>query len=539
VSLSLTNDAVPVTNGLFTVLLDFGNVFDGSPRFLDIGVRTNAGSAFTPLSPRQPITPAPYAITAGGLAGAPVARLTTPNTAQTATGFPLVAGGTIIAANVTSEGSGYKTSPAVAVSDSTGFGALVVATIWKGSVVNLTVQNPGQNYSSKTTLTIAPPASNGYQTFLGTNIFSGINTFTSPGNSFAGSFNGDGSELANLNASALTSGTIPDGRLSGDVPRLDADQTFSGSNRFTGPADLSNPNNTIVGSFTGDGSGLADLNASSINTGTLGDYRLSPNVALLSADQTFSGSNRFTASLSVLSPFGAKRAYVNGAITGADLGLCDALSVQRVELNSDGDSYITGGNLGVGLTTPQARVHARQGGASGVAFPSGAVAIWGDTSTGTGISGSTSAASGYGVFGYATQGTGVYGHGTTGIGVYGSGETGPGVFASSLSGPALRIGAGYIQVSGAGVDTQTAAFVHVATTNNTFLAATEIHNTACDGDPYAILIVTQRPNPVDPSAAVEPKPFIVAYNGTHWAISHNSLQSDMLGSAFNVLIIKP
>ena len=55
---------VPVSNGLFTVALDFGSgVFDGSARWLEIGVRTN-GSAddYTLLSPRQPITATPYAL---------------------------------------------------------------------------------------------------------------------------------------------------------------------------------------------------------------------------------------------------------------------------------------------------------------------------------------------------------------------------------------------------------------------------------------------------------------------------------------------
>jgi len=33
--------AVPVTNGLFTVLLDFGSVFNSTPYYLQIGVRSN------------------------------------------------------------------------------------------------------------------------------------------------------------------------------------------------------------------------------------------------------------------------------------------------------------------------------------------------------------------------------------------------------------------------------------------------------------------------------------------------------------------
>src|SRR5262249_24454916 len=66
----LTNAPVGVTNGLFTALLNFpGGVFDGSARWLEIGVRSNGSTeAYSILSPRQPITPAPYAIFAGSAA---------------------------------------------------------------------------------------------------------------------------------------------------------------------------------------------------------------------------------------------------------------------------------------------------------------------------------------------------------------------------------------------------------------------------------------------------------------------------------------
>src|SRR5438874_749482 len=50
---TLTNTAVTVSNGLFTVALDFGANFPGADRWLQIGVRTNGGDAFTTLTPRQ------------------------------------------------------------------------------------------------------------------------------------------------------------------------------------------------------------------------------------------------------------------------------------------------------------------------------------------------------------------------------------------------------------------------------------------------------------------------------------------------------
>src|SRR5438445_11452168 len=67
----VTNSAVGASNGLFTVTLDFGSgAFPGADRFLEIGVRTNGSGAFTALSPRQKITSAPHAITAGNVTGA-------------------------------------------------------------------------------------------------------------------------------------------------------------------------------------------------------------------------------------------------------------------------------------------------------------------------------------------------------------------------------------------------------------------------------------------------------------------------------------
>ncbi len=61
---------VPVANGVFTIALDFGaNAFTGAPRWLEMGVRPGASTGgVTLLGPRQPLTPAPYALTAATVA---------------------------------------------------------------------------------------------------------------------------------------------------------------------------------------------------------------------------------------------------------------------------------------------------------------------------------------------------------------------------------------------------------------------------------------------------------------------------------------
>jgi hypothetical protein len=132
-------------------------------------------------------------------------------------------------------------------------------------------------------------------------------------------FNGAGAGLTSLNAAnlsgsvpsaALTSvpagsltGAIADARLSANVTLLNANQTFAGVNAMTNPAN----------SFTGNGAGLTSLNAANLSgsvpsaaltsvpasslTGTIADARLSTNVALLSANQVFTGSNTFGTTL--------------------------------------------------------------------------------------------------------------------------------------------------------------------------------------------------------------------------------------------------
>ena len=59
---TLTKFDVGVTNGLFTLNLDFGPVFAGNAAWLAVGVRSNGGAGFTALSPLQELTPTPYAM---------------------------------------------------------------------------------------------------------------------------------------------------------------------------------------------------------------------------------------------------------------------------------------------------------------------------------------------------------------------------------------------------------------------------------------------------------------------------------------------
>jgi hypothetical protein len=66
---TITMEDVTITDGLFTVALDFGSsAFTGDARYLEIGVRPGSSTgAYTTLTPRQALTPTPYALALPGL----------------------------------------------------------------------------------------------------------------------------------------------------------------------------------------------------------------------------------------------------------------------------------------------------------------------------------------------------------------------------------------------------------------------------------------------------------------------------------------
>ncbi|GJQ28785.1 MAG: hypothetical protein HBSAPP03_06690 [Phycisphaerae bacterium] len=63
VGFSQVVENVPVTNGKFSTKVDFGYNWNGQARWLQIGARQGVSvGPFTPMLPRQEVTPAPYAV---------------------------------------------------------------------------------------------------------------------------------------------------------------------------------------------------------------------------------------------------------------------------------------------------------------------------------------------------------------------------------------------------------------------------------------------------------------------------------------------
>ena len=187
VSLSLTNTAVPVANGLFTVTLDFGSgVFTGTNCWLDIGVRASGTASFIALVPRQPILPVPYAIFAtsasnllGGLQSTQlVGRISSSLISGTySNGVNFSNGTNTFAGAFSGNGSNLTSLNASQITSGTLADARLTA--------NVALLNTNQTFTGTNTFT-------GPGIFTGANAFSGVNTFMNNGNYFQGSFFGNG-----------------------------------------------------------------------------------------------------------------------------------------------------------------------------------------------------------------------------------------------------------------------------------------------------------------------------------------------------------
>lgn len=112
---------VGVSNGLFTVALDFGSaVSDGRSRWLEIEVRPGASTgAFTRLSPRQPVTPTPYALYASNAGAAATAATAQGVTANAVTGAGIASGQVVKSLNGLRDAVALAAGPNVSLATNT------------------------------------------------------------------------------------------------------------------------------------------------------------------------------------------------------------------------------------------------------------------------------------------------------------------------------------------------------------------------------------------------------------------------------------
>jgi hypothetical protein len=106
----------------------------------------------------------------------------------------------------------------------------------------------------------------------------------------------------------------------------------------------------------------------------------------------------------------------------------------------------------------------------------------------------------------------------------------------------LSLLGGQFQVSGAGLETTTAAFVHQATTGNVpagYPDSTLINSPLTNGNQNVILIVTQNRSPNSAVYSYNPHPIGVWYDGANWYVFNEDKTAMPVGAAFNVLVIHP
>jgi hypothetical protein len=188
-----TNTIAPVSvsNGLFTVTLDFGaNVFTGGERWLEIGVKSNGvAGAHTPLTPRQPITAAPYAITASNVTGSVAAGQLTGTIAPARIAAGTITSTMLAAGSVTSNqlAAGSVTTSSLA-DGAVSISKLPMAQASLISTPSITFTNPTPARFDKFGNAVAAAGTD--KVFIGAPFDGGSGGFAGPGAAYLFSTNG-------------------------------------------------------------------------------------------------------------------------------------------------------------------------------------------------------------------------------------------------------------------------------------------------------------------------------------------------------------
>ena len=321
------------------------------------------------------------------------------NLTRQATAMASVTSGSLATVIIYDHGAGYYTPPVVTIANSLGpppgTGAVVTASVSGGAVTGLTIQNPGHGYSS-VIVNIAAPQDDYYATTIWNNSGSTLDGIE-PSSPVAlpvanGLFMvnlGDLAMMVPLNPSIFASSTLwlrvwfsADGS---NFQRLMPDQTLAAAPYAMMALNASNVVGTVPAAglagtyggavsftnagngFTGNGAALTGLNANQLTTGTVPEARLSANVALLSANQKFTGANIFlnanvtdTAGTGGMLHVGGYQA--DGTPKLINFGDVDAMGLGYVYIGESGSDdtmqlragryYFQNGNVGIGVPLP-------------------------------------------------------------------------------------------------------------------------------------------------------------------------------------------
>lgn len=181
----LSFPATSITNGLFTLSIDFGQgAFDGQDRWIELSVRTNGAASYSVISPRRRVSTSP---TAQFAARADVAQ----------------------------------SAPATGITGVLPLASLPPLNVDGSLLTNLNASSFGSGTVPDSLLSTNVPRLIDDLVFAGSNRFNGPVVALHPSNAFAGTFVGNGFGLSNLQASSFV-GVAPAatnflGTLQGDV----------------------------------------------------------------------------------------------------------------------------------------------------------------------------------------------------------------------------------------------------------------------------------------------------------------------------------
>ncbi len=330
------NGVTPVvaSNGLFTVVLDFGaGIFTGPARWLEMGVRTNGSvDPYATLAPRQQLTPTPYAIYAAGAATATSANsAASATTATSATSFT-----GSLAGNVT----GTQSATVVAT-----VGGQTAANVASGAIA----VNAATSVNTPNTIVKRDASGNFSAGTIAGNLAGNATTATSA-TSFTGSLAGNvtgtqgatvvatvgGQTAANVASGAIAANAATSANTPNTIIKRDASGSFA-----AGVVTATN--------FFGNGVGLTGLNAANLvgnlpnGFGAAGNFNVG---AALTVDNW--GNNNGAVSPALTFGYASGEGIGSKRTAGGNQYGLDfyASNLPRI-------SIANGGAVGIGTTTPE------------------------------------------------------------------------------------------------------------------------------------------------------------------------------------------
>jgi hypothetical protein len=370
--LTLANQTV--TDGLFTVTLDFGAAaFNGESRWLEISVRHTGGTRYSILAPRQPLTAAPYSMSL--VPGAVISGTTT-------------TGPSLVSANNYGSGTG------VTGQSNSGYGGAFGST--SGTALFALGGTTGVNGQGNTT------------GVYGLGLTSGVQGVSDAGQGVSGSST---SGIGVRGTSSTNVGVWGESSDESGVQGLSTNDfgVYGESSTTYGVAGYSTNGGGVSGqSWTAGASGVFGRNDTSGSFGVTGWSTNGTGVSAISTNGT-----------------AVRGTSTNGmAIYGASTNGMAIQGVSSVSNGVQGNSDSSSASGVYGQNT---------GGGYGVAgYSSTGTGIWGRSDSNIGVLGSS--ATSLGMEGISSTDTGVWGRSTSGKGVDGMSDSNTGVIGRSSSG---------------------------------------------------------------------------------------------------------